>query len=149
MSIRQESKPSALLAISTNERRKKFISIKVDLVRLTNSITFHISPMYTWINDKNIRRDYFIVTHKSLLLMKLVICSLFTLKNHDLRYSKLTRDHPTDGRTGGRTDTTSYRDAYSHLITDPANSFSKLPFSKSVFEHDGNGYPTYITWKPL
>ena len=56
----------------------------------------------------------------------LVIPSLSNLKNRDFRISKNTRDHPTDRRTDGpmdgwtdgRTDTTSYRDAWSHLKND-------------------------------
>ena len=39
-----------------------------------------------------------------------VIWSLSVLNNYDFRRLKITRDHPTDGRT----DTTSYRDARTH-----------------------------------
>ena len=49
------------------------------------------------------------------------ISGLFILKTHDFCLSKITwdgrTDRPTDIRTDGRTDTTSYRDAWSHLKT--------------------------------
>ena len=39
-----------------------------------------------------------------LLLLLLVLRSLSNLKNRGFRRSKIIRDHPTDGRTGGPTD---------------------------------------------